>query len=197
MTTNFCRTGAFDVLAELWLNIAFILYRVFADNHGFLTYLFFGTFLITTMGTIAETIMVFILFGESWSRWELSFKIVTPILHIVFTAAQLHGSRILLCMWRKEKRKLAQQEEELHDIEGDSHESTFQNRKKKEAVADEEIAVVVQISTTLSDADTIKAESSAQNSEEKNASGRLWSAKSKLKKSLGFLRPIGHYITGR
>jgi len=131
--------------------------------------------------------MVFILFGESWSRWELSFKIVTPILHIVFTAAQIHGSRILLSMWRKEKRKLVQEENELHDIETDS------SSKKKEAVADEEMAVVVQASTSLSDSNTIQAESSAQTSEE-NEGGRQ---RSKLRKALGFLRPIGHYITGR
>jgi hypothetical protein len=149
------------------------------------------------MGTVAETIMVFILFGESWSRWELSFKVVTPILHIVFTAAQLHGSRILLSMWRKEKRKLEQEEVELHDIERDAHEGTFQSRKKKEAVADEEIAVVVQASTSLSDLDTIQAKSSVQSSEDKNGSGQQWSERSKLRKALGFLRPIGNYITGR
>ena len=137
--------------------------------------------------------MVFILFGESWSRWELSFKIVTPILHVVFTAAQIHGSRILLSMWRKEKRKLAQEENELHDIETDSREGAFQSRKKKEAVADEEMAVVAQAATSLSDSDTIQAESSAQSSDE-HEGGRQ---RSKLRKALGFLRPIGHYITGR
>jgi hypothetical protein len=138
--------------------------------------------------------MVFILFGESWSRWELSFKIVTPLLHVVFTAAQLHGSRILLSMWRKEKRKLAQEEGELHDIEG---EGTFQSRKKKKVVADEETAVVVQTSTSLSDLDTIQAENSAQSSGEKNGCEQQRSARRTLRKALGFLRPIGHCITGR
>ena len=141
--------------------------------------------------------MVFILFGESWSKWELAFKIVTPILHVVFTAAQLHGSRILLSMWRKEKRKLAQEEGELHDIGGDPREGTFQSRKKKEVVADEETAVVMQASTSLSDSDTTQAESSVQSSREKNGSGQQRSSRRTLRKALGFLRPIGHYITGR
>lgn len=100
-------------------------------------------------------------------------------------------------MWRKEKRKLAQEEGELHDIETDPRGDTFQSRKKKEAVADEEIAVVMQASTTLSDSDTIHAESSTQSTEEKIGGGRQCNARGKLRKALRFLRPIGHYITGR
>jgi hypothetical protein len=69
------------------------------------------------MGTTAETIMIMVLFGESWSRWELSFKIVTPILHIIFTMAQLHGSRILFQMYLKQKQKVAAEDMALRDVE--------------------------------------------------------------------------------
>jgi hypothetical protein len=87
------------------------------NNHAFLCNVFLGTSLITLMGTTAETIMIMVLFGESWSRWELSFKIVTPILHIIFTMAQLHGSRILFQMYRKQQKKLLAEDQAMRDVE--------------------------------------------------------------------------------
>lgn len=117
--TNKFLLGAFDVLSELWLNIAFIIYRIVPQNHSLLSYIFFSTFSISLSGTIAETIMIFYLLGNSWSRWELSFKIVTPILHVLFTAAQIHAAKILCIMWKKEKTKLARETEE-EDLEASS-----------------------------------------------------------------------------
>jgi len=54
-------------------------------------------------------------------------------------------------MWRKEKRRLAQEEDELHDIEGNPRDGAFQNnkKKKKEVLAEDEIAVVVQTAASL------------------------------------------------
>jgi len=115
--------GAFDVLAELWPNVAIILYRVYNDNHYFLMNVFLGTCLITICGTIAESIMIFVFLAQSWNRWELSFKIVTPILHIVFSMAQVHGSRILFELYKKQKRLLAEEERRLTDPEGRSMQS--------------------------------------------------------------------------
>lgn len=109
--------GAFDVLAELWPNVAIILYRVYNDNHYFLMNVFLGTCLITICGTVAETIMIGVFLAQSWSRWELAFKIVTPILHIVFSMAQLHGSRILYSLYLSQKKKLAQAENRMMDPE--------------------------------------------------------------------------------
>lgn len=147
------------------------------------------------MGTVAETIMVFVLFGESWSRWELSFKVVTPILHVIFTAAQLHGSRILLAMWRKEKRKLAAEDAEFHDLEGGKAAS-----KQKEANEDEEAIQVITQPAEGSDSgsDPIHAEGSARDSQEKREEEeQLRPRRTRLQKAFGFLRPIGHYITGQ
>jgi hypothetical protein len=109
--------GAFDVLAEGWLNLAFILYRLRSNDHNFLSYLFASTCIITVLGSVAETIMIMTLFGQSWDKWEIEFKIVTPILHIVFTLAQLHGSRILFAMYKKQKRYLAEEDRILMDPE--------------------------------------------------------------------------------
>lgn len=118
--------GAFDVLAELWPNVAIILYRVYNDNHYFLMNVFLGTCLITICGTVAETIMIGVFLAQSWSRWELAFKIVTPILHIVFSMAQLHGSRILYSLYLSQKKKLAQAENRMMDPEANN-----QARSKK------------------------------------------------------------------
>jgi len=143
------------------------------------------------MGTIAETIMVFVLFGESWSRWELSFKIVTPILHVVFTAAQLHGSRILLSMWRKEKRKLAEEYAELNDIEG----VRVMNKKKDSQDAEEvrEATVIVAGSSI----DIASEDCSSPDSTEKPGDTQQQQSRTrKFIRAFKFLQPVGHYITG-
>jgi hypothetical protein len=54
-------------------------------------------------------------FGSLWDRWDLAFKILTPILHVAFAAAQLHGTRILFKMWLKEKRLLDDEKTEMLD----------------------------------------------------------------------------------
>lgn len=43
------------------------------------------------------------LFGSLWDRWQIAFKVATPLLHIAFSAAQIHGS---LVFWRMYKRQL-------------------------------------------------------------------------------------------
>lgn len=42
------------------------------------------------------------LFGSLWPRWQLAFKIVTPILHVAFSATQIHGSMVLFRMYRRQ-----------------------------------------------------------------------------------------------
>ncbi|TID19684.1 hypothetical protein E2P81_ATG06850 [Venturia nashicola] len=126
--------GAFDVLAELWPNVAIILYRVYNDSHYFLMNVFLGTCLVTICGTVAETIMIGVFLAQSWSRWELAFKIITPILHIVFSMAQLHGSRILYSLYLSQKRKLAEAENRMMDTEAHA-----QARSKKMDTGDDQI----------------------------------------------------------
>ncbi|KAF8583554.1 hypothetical protein K439DRAFT_1505442 [Ramaria rubella] len=60
--------------------------------------------LCTVWGTIVETIVTMYLFGQLWSQWRIAFKIVTPLLHVAFSAAQLHGTRIFFRMWKKQER---------------------------------------------------------------------------------------------
>jgi hypothetical protein len=107
--------GAFDCLAELWLNVAFILYRIYPTRHSFLSKVFACTAIVSSVGTLAETIVVMTLFGRAWEKWDLSFKIVTPILHVLFTIAQLHAAKILFVMWAKQKMLAAENRD--HNLE--------------------------------------------------------------------------------
>jgi hypothetical protein len=114
--------AAFDVLSETWLNIAMIIYRLYPENHSLLAYVFGSLTIINICGTFAETVMVMTLFGQSWAEWELDFKIVTPILHCLFTVAQLHTSRIIYILWEKEKKRLYDQERHAMDPEAGKEE---------------------------------------------------------------------------
>jgi hypothetical protein len=49
------------------------------------------------------------LFGSLWDRWIIAFKIVTPVLHVAFSAAQLHGTWVFYKMWQKEKKSVLEQ----------------------------------------------------------------------------------------
>lgn len=120
--------AAFDVLSELWLNVAFILYRIYPEKHALLAYVFGSTMLLNVSGTFAETVMIFTLFGQSWSKWELEFKIITPILHILFTIAQLHCARVLFAMWMKQKRALLKESSQQNDPEAQTKDSESSDR---------------------------------------------------------------------
>ena len=58
-------------------------------------------------GTTLETIVVFWLFGSLWSKWTLPFKVVTPILHVLFSCAQGWGAYVFWQLSKKEARKAA------------------------------------------------------------------------------------------
>jgi len=98
--------GAFDILAEFIPHVVMILYRVYPTSHLFLAKLFQVACITTFIGTISETILVMYMFGILWSRWPLSFKIVTPTLHLAFSAAQFHGTMIFYRLWQKQEQQL-------------------------------------------------------------------------------------------
>jgi len=102
--------GAFDIISEFLPHLAIILYRVFPNSNMFLCNLFRTACLVTFMGTISETILAMYLFGQLWHRWSIAFKIVTPLLHLLFSACQLHGSNIFRRMWMKQRRILREQQ---------------------------------------------------------------------------------------
>lgn len=92
------------MVCEFLPHVAIIFYRVYPDSRHFLANLFRTVCITTFVGTISETIITMYLFGQLWSRWDISFKIATPILHIAFSACQFHGTRIFWAMWHKQER---------------------------------------------------------------------------------------------
>lgn len=74
--------------------------------------------LLTLMGTLWETVVTMYLFGSLWDRWTIAFKIVTPLLHMAFSAAQLHGSWIFYKMWRKERGLICREKSTSRNEEG-------------------------------------------------------------------------------
>ncbi|EAW12436.1 uncharacterized protein ACLA_064070 [Aspergillus clavatus NRRL 1] len=96
--------GAFDIISEFFPHIAIIIYRVFPNRHHFLSRVFLLSCITTATGTTCETIVTMWLFGSLWDRWELSFKIATPLLHVAFSAAQIHGSVVFWRMYKRQRR---------------------------------------------------------------------------------------------
>lgn len=94
-------SGAFDVVVEILPSLAIIRYRMVPQHHHHLHLLFVTTAIWTFAGTVLQSIVAMYLFGSLWDKWELSFKTATPILHVAFSAAQLHG-RISSGKWRDE-----------------------------------------------------------------------------------------------
>lgn len=99
-------TGAFDIIAEFWPHIAIVLYRIHTDNHAYMRKIFRMAFFSTSIGSLVETVVVMWLFGSLWDQWTIAFKVATPILHLVFTAAQVWGSWNFYTMWRAQTKKM-------------------------------------------------------------------------------------------
>ncbi|KAJ7728135.1 hypothetical protein DFH07DRAFT_999071 [Mycena maculata] len=101
--------GAFDIICEMLPHITIIAYRVYPDSHRFLATIFRAASITTFIGTVSETVVTMYFFGQLWSRWTLPFKILTPVLHVAFSAAQFHGTRIFFKLWRKQERIIRDQ----------------------------------------------------------------------------------------
>lgn len=106
--TNIIIIGAFDVFAELWPHIAMIIYRIHNSKHLLLARIFYMTMALELLGTILETAIVMWLFGSLWDKWTLSLKVVTPFLHLLFSAAQLWGAWIFYKMAKDQRSKYDQ-----------------------------------------------------------------------------------------
>ncbi|TVY54531.1 hypothetical protein LCER1_G004265 [Lachnellula cervina] len=103
--------GAFDIISEFLPHITIILYRVYPTDHIFLRKLFRVSAITTLTGTTAETILAMYFFGSLWNRWTIAFKVTTPILHVIFAAAQLWGTYVLYTMYKKQCSIIANEEQ--------------------------------------------------------------------------------------
>ena len=53
------------------------------------------------------------IFGQLWDHWTLEFKILTPVLHVLFTLAQLWGSIVFWRMAQKHRKLSREQDGEM------------------------------------------------------------------------------------
>ncbi|RFU30948.1 hypothetical protein B7463_g5399, partial [Scytalidium lignicola] len=130
--------GAFDIVSEFLPHVAIILYRVYHNNHDFLRRIFLVSCITTASGTTFETIVTMYLFGSLWQKWQIAFKIATPLLHLAFSAAQIHGSIVFWRMYKRQSRLLA--EETGADGERGEHSAKVVDRESLAAPVTYEVA---------------------------------------------------------
>jgi hypothetical protein len=82
-----------------------IVYRDPSVKSSTLLRYFCVAFWCSLIGTIAETATIFGLYGSLYSRWTVTMKVLIPVLHCIFTAAQLWGEKCTWDLWQQEKTK--------------------------------------------------------------------------------------------
>ncbi|PNS17323.1 hypothetical protein CAC42_7006 [Sphaceloma murrayae] len=97
--------GFFDVLAEFHPHLAMLIYRYRPAAHGLNARVLRVVACTEVVSTTVETVVVMSLFGSLWHDWTLGLKIATPILHCLFSYAQLSGVRTFWAMAADEDRK--------------------------------------------------------------------------------------------
>jgi hypothetical protein len=112
------RSGAFDVIVEIFPHIAMILYRVFNQRHRFLRKIFLLCSATIFVGALCETILVIYFYASIFSELTRSYRLVIPLLHLLFTSAQFNGCHIFWRLYRKQQLLLADEQKLLeHDLE--------------------------------------------------------------------------------
>lgn len=124
--------GMFDVICEFWPHLAIILYRCYPTDHVFLCKVFGFAGVTTFTGTVVETIVVFWLWGSLWDRWTLAFRIVTPILHVIFSCAQLWGAWNFYKMWKRQRGLLMKKRIDEEKNAGTAEEPLSEEQQKPE-----------------------------------------------------------------
>ena len=69
-----------------------------------------GVIALELFSTTLETGIVMWLFGSNWNLWGIGLKISTPLLHILFTIAQLWGSYVIWQLARVQKNRMKEAE---------------------------------------------------------------------------------------
>lgn len=110
--------GAFDITAEIFPHIAMILYRVFNKRHYFLQKIFLFCSITIFVGAICETVVVIYFYASVFSELTRSYRIVIPLLHLLFISAQFNGCHIFWRLFRKQQLLLADERKLLErDLE--------------------------------------------------------------------------------
>ncbi|KAJ7756305.1 hypothetical protein B0H16DRAFT_697043 [Mycena metata] len=98
--------GAFDIAAEIPLHTAMVYWRVHRGDRRRLMHLAYGCYLWQASMSAAETVVTIYLLKSSWSRWVLTWRVVTPVVFTLWIATQIYGATLLLKMGNAERRAL-------------------------------------------------------------------------------------------
>lgn len=99
--------GFFEVFFETGPHVAMLMYTRDRDNTRRLKRTFLIIAVMSFAGTFFEQFAIFFLYAKHFKSWDWSIKILTPIIHVCFAAAQLHGGRVFLAMSRKMGKEYA------------------------------------------------------------------------------------------
>ncbi|KAK2041998.1 hypothetical protein LZ31DRAFT_442700, partial [Colletotrichum somersetense] len=97
--------GIFDAIVDLPIYICMIIWRVKRNDSKLLAYIAGGLFIWALVGAFTEVAVTIYLLHESWDRWGIVWKFVTPFIFSLWICTQLYGSTRLFSMSRSEWRK--------------------------------------------------------------------------------------------
>lgn len=100
--------GVFEVVFETFPHFAVIYYRCQSkDSKGLhktsRVWLYSG--ISSLVGTTSEFIVMGVFMWKNWHFWDLAMRVILPILHFAFMAAQVHGARIGFQLHREFKQR--------------------------------------------------------------------------------------------
>jgi hypothetical protein len=132
MFSSFCNiytkirsiTGLFDVLCESVVALALVIHRLYPDRPQLRFKVCAAAGFVQLANILVETPLVcWIFFHKAmWSKWQLDFKISTPIVQVVFIAAQAWTAKGLFEMALKCRRETIKKDEEEKNVVGFSTE---------------------------------------------------------------------------
>lgn len=97
--------GCFEVCFEVVMHLACIAHKKYSKSRPEINWrIWAGAGIWVFIGSISEMICVAVYMRYNWYLWTLSLKILMPVLHFAFMAAQLHGARIAYTLTRKYRR---------------------------------------------------------------------------------------------
>lgn len=101
--------GVFDIVAELPVHLALILYRALPESRcRMVSQLLFFCAGWCLCCTVAEMSISVYLLRRSWSLWEPSFQVATPVVLVIWGAAQCIGSWQIFGLAKVGWRKVAE-----------------------------------------------------------------------------------------
>lgn len=96
--------GVLEVVFETFPHIAVIYYRCQAKTAVEMkktSKIWLVSGCSSLVGTSGELVAIALFMWRNWKFWGFAMKVISPILHFAFVAAQIYGARIGFQLWRE------------------------------------------------------------------------------------------------